>query len=122
MNYWDNNTYYGFGVSAHGFDGGKRYSNKCNLKEYLKNSIEHESAVVLSKQEKLEEEIFLGFRKASGINLEKIKQVYDFNFEKEFKNILEKYKEYFIKTERGYAFDTKGFLISDLILSEFMFD
>ena len=122
LNYWNNNSYYGFGVSAHGFDGEKRYSNKCNLKEYLKNSIEHESAVVLSKQEKLEEEIFLGFRKASGINVERIKQLYGFDFEKEFKNILEKYKEYFIKTERGYAFDTKGFLISDLILSEFMFD
>ena len=56
------------------------------------------------------------------ISKERIKQLYGFDFEKEFKNILEKYKEYFIKTERGYAFDTKGFLISDLILSEFMFD
>ena len=37
-------------------------------------------------------------------------------------DVIEKYKDYLIKTEKGYAFNTKGFLISNLILSEFMFD
>ena len=27
LNYWDNNTYYGFGVSAHGYENGARYFN-----------------------------------------------------------------------------------------------
>ena len=121
LNYWDNNSYYGFGVSAHGFDGILRYSNKTNLKDYIKNPLEHEIGTTLSKDERLEEEIFLGFRKASGIDVEKIKRVYSFDFEKEFKNVLDKYKDYFVKTEKGYALNTKGFLISNLILSEFMF-
>lgn len=122
LNYWDNNSYYGFGVSAHGFDGMIRYSNKINLKDYIKNPLEHEIGTTLSKDERLEEEIFLGFRKASGIDVSKIKRIYNFDFEKEFKNVLDKYKDYLVKTENGYAFNTKGFLISNLILSEFMFD
>lgn len=122
MNYWNNNSYYGFGVSAHGFDGDVRYSNKCNLKKYFANPCEHEICIKLSKNEKLEEEIFLGFRKAEGIDLERIKNLYDFDFENKFDYILDKYKNYFLKTEKGYAFNTQGFLISDLILSEFMFE
>lgn len=122
MNYWNNNFYYGFGVSAHGFDGDIRYSNKCDLKKYLANPCEHENCIKLSKSEKLEEEIFLGFRKAEGIDVERVKTLYDFDFEKNFKDVLDKYKDYFFKTEKGYAFNTKGFLISDLILSEFMFE
>lgn len=120
LNYWDNNSYYGFGVGAHGFDGENRYSNKSTIKTYLDNPIEHEDCYKLTPEEHLEEEIFLGFRKGSGINTNKIKQKFGFDFDTKFKNILDKYKDYLIKTDNGYAFNTNGFLISDVILSEFM--
>ncbi len=120
LNYWNNNSYYGFGVSAHGYDGYIRYSNKNNLKDYLENPFEHEVCSRLSKKEKLEEEIFLGFRKGEGINVKNINEKFGINFEKKHSDILLKYSDYFIKTNIGYSFNTKGFLISNSILSEFI--
>jgi len=120
LNYWNNNSYYGFGVSAHGYDGDVRYSNKNTLNEYFENPIVHDIFNKLSKSEKLEEEIFLAFRKGVGINVENINKKFNIDFIKKYDKILTKYKDYFIKTEQGYAFNIKGFLISNEILSEFL--
>ena len=37
LNYWNNEEYYGFGLSAHGYLEGVRYSNFCNLQDYINN-------------------------------------------------------------------------------------
>ena len=120
LNYWDNNSYYGFGISAHGYDGNIRYSNKNNFKDYFKNPLEHMTVSKLTLQQKLEEEIFLGFRKAEGIDIKNIDEKYNIDFENKYSDILLKYDEFFIKTVNGYAFNTRGFLISNSILSEFI--
>ena len=36
LTYWDNEEYYGFGCSAHGYVDGIRYSNYCTLDSYMK--------------------------------------------------------------------------------------
>lgn len=120
LNYWNNNSYYGFGISAHGFDNNVRYSNKNNLDDYFNNPLEHDSSYILSEDEKLEEEIFLGFRKGSGIDIQDVNNKFGINFEEKYSNILKKYETFFIRTNFGYAFNTKGFLISNEILSEFI--
>lgn len=120
LNYWDNNSYYGFGISAHGYDGEIRYSNKNNFSDYFKNPIEHFEITKLTAQQKLEEEIFLGFRKGNGINILSINKKYNIDFEDKYSNVLKKYSDYFFKTENSIAFNTKGFLISNNILSEFL--
>lgn len=120
LNYWDNNSYYGFGISAHGYDGEIRYSNKNNFKDYFKNPVEHFEITKLTAQQKLEEEIFLGFRRGCGINILSVNEKFGIDFEKKYSNILQKYSDYLIKTPVGFAFNTKGFLISNIILSEFV--
>ena len=40
--------------------------------EYINNPLTHKVSHKLTLQEQLEEEIFLGFRKTEGINIEKI--------------------------------------------------
>ena len=82
LTYWKNENYYGFGVSAHGYENNIRYSNKTTLKEYFENPLEKEFQNELTKQEQLEEEIFLGFRKMSGINKNKINQKFSIDFDK----------------------------------------
>ena len=71
-------------------------------------------------KEKLEEEIFLGFRKREGIDIRRIKERFGVDFETKYQNVLEKYKDYFIKTEKGLTLNLKGVLISNVILSEFI--
>lgn len=122
LNYWNNNTYYGFGVAAHGYEGDTRYSNTTNLEEYIKNPTTHKNIHKLTKQEQLEEEIFLGFRKMDGINIEKINQKFNIDFRKKYAPIINKYVLYkFLKeTNAGFALTNEGILISNTILSEFL--
>lgn len=122
MNYWDNNTYYGFGCAAHGYIDGNRYFNTSNLNNYLINPIDNKTFHKLTIQEQLEEEIFLGFRKIAGINVEKINKKFNINFAKTYAQTLDKYisYKYLKETNDGFALTTDGILVSNVILSEFL--
>ena len=50
LNYWDNNSYYGFGVAAHGYINGVRYSNPIALSDYIKNPLKPCNIKELSEQ------------------------------------------------------------------------
>lgn len=120
LNYWNNNTYYGFGVAAHGYENGTRYFNTSNLNKYITNPIQHKNSHKLSIQEQLEEEIFLGFRKMEGINIEKINKKFEIDFNKKYSSILERYIGYIVKTDKGYKLTTDGILVSNIILADFI--
>lgn len=120
LNYWNNNTYYGFGCSAHGYVDKIRCSNSNSLKTYIKNPTVKEFMHEVSKQESLEEEIFLGFRKMSGINIDEINRKYEINFNKKYEKILKKYSDFITKTELGLKLNNQGILISNIILSDFL--
>lgn len=122
MNYWDNNTYYGFGCSAHGYENGIRYANETDLEKYIQNPVMPKTSHTLTEQEKLEEEIFLGFRKMSGINVEEINRKFNINFTEKYGKILKKYLslKYLSETNSGFKLTDDGILISNVILSEFL--
>ncbi|MFQ8625927.1 MAG: radical SAM family heme chaperone HemW [Candidatus Gastranaerophilaceae bacterium] len=122
LNYWDNNNYYGFGVAAHGYIDGQRYSNKCSIKNYIQNPIEHKNIQTLTQQEILEEEIFLGLRKMSGINVDEINKKFNIDFRKKYAVTLNKYisLKYLSETNTGFKLSDQGILISNVILSEFL--
>lgn len=80
LTYWNNDYYYGFGLSAHGYVHGLRYQNTRNFKEYLnKNYILEEN--ILSKQDIMDNEIMLGFRKTKGIKLSDFFEKYEENLQ-----------------------------------------
>ena len=122
LNYWDNNSYYGFGCSASGYTDGIRYTNQDELAQYITSPLSKIYEQQLSESEILEESIFLGFRKLSGINTNEINQKFGIDFNKKYAKILDKFLEtgHFIKTEKGYALSTEGVLVSNEILSEFI--
>ena len=121
LNYWNNDEYYGFGVAAHGYVDGIRYSNYCTLEEYMNNPAKHASGHLQTNEEKLEEEIFLGFRKNLGINTFKIQEKFGIDFEDKYREELNKFvPEYIEKTTEGYRLTLQGVLLSNNILSEFL--
>lgn len=121
LNYWNNNEYYGFGVSAHGYIDGIRYSNTTSLEEYLNNPTLHKKGHLQTIDEIIEEEIFLGFRKTEGISLKLFQDKFGLDFEKKYNQILKKYiPDYIEKTPYGYKLTLKGVLLSNCILSDFL--
>lgn len=122
LNYWDNNTYYGFGCSASGYSNDIRYTNETDLEKYIKNPINRVYEHQVDEIEMLEESIFLGLRKVSGINIDEINQKYKIDFDKKYAKILDKYLEsgHMTKTDKGYALSLEGILVSNEILAEFI--
>ncbi len=122
LNYWENKTYYGFGVAASGYEGCVRYSNQTALNNYINNPLTKLSTTKLSLNNVLEEEIFLGFRILKGINVEKINSKFGINFDVKYKNIIDKYisSKHLSKTKEGYSLTTEGILLSNIVLSDFI--
>lgn len=122
LNYWNNGNYYGFGVSAHGYIDGIRYNNTIELKKYIDSPTFHEYGKELTPEEKLQEEVFLGFRKCDGINITKINEKYGIDFDKKYEIPLKKYLEtnHIEKTAEGYKLTLNGVLLSNIILSDFL--
>lgn len=122
MNYWNNGEYYGFGIAAHGYKNGMRYENFSTIKDYMSSSIKIKSSHILTTQEKLEEEIFLGLRKTEGINVASINKKYSINFENRYNKILEKYLGLNLleKTSSGYKLTLQGVLVSNVVLADFL--
>lgn len=120
LNYWENNSYYGFGCSASGYVDDIRYTNQTNLDNYINDPFKKISEHKLSKQEILEEAIFLGLRKIDGISTSEINEKFGIDFDQKYAKILEKYKDYFIKTKYGWSLTLEGVMISNEILAEFI--
>ena len=68
--------------------------------KYLTNPLKHETELILTQKEKLEEEIFLGFRKETGINTNIIKEKFGIDFDDKYKSILEKFTPKYIEKTR----------------------
>ncbi len=123
MVYWDNKEYYGFGVAAHGYVKDIRYGNKESIEDYISNPIEHSQKRIETDKDKLEEEIFLGFRRIKkGINVSAINEKYLIDFESKYKKVIDKYLSvnFLKKTPQGYALTPQGALLSNTILAEFL--
>ncbi len=83
LNYWDNNEYYGFGLGAAGYIHGVRYENTRSLTKYLKGEFLLKEEV-LSKEDKMYNELMLGFRKMEGISLKEFFRKYEVNMQEVF--------------------------------------
>lgn len=119
MNYWNNNEYAGFGLAAHGYLDSMRYSHEVSLDSYISNpfAINHTK---VSEREKKEDEIILNLRTKKGIDLGSFKQKFDTDFCVEYKELLQKYSDFFVLTPTHAHLSTEGFLVSNFILSEFL--
>lgn len=78
--YWNNEEYYGFGVGASGHIEKKRYDNTRNISKYL-TGITKQTESFVTRQEQIENECILGFRKIEGISKKKFIQKYQYPLE-----------------------------------------
>ncbi|WP_261059446.1 radical SAM family heme chaperone HemW [Streptococcus mitis] len=82
--YWDNAEYYGIGAGASGYVNGVRYKNHGPIRHYL-SAVEEGNARIteehLSQKEQMEEEMFLGLRKKSGVSMVRFEEKFGRSFE-----------------------------------------
>ena len=82
--YWDNAEYYGIGAGASGYVDGVRYKNHGPIRHYL-SAVDAGNARIteehLSQKEQMEEEMFLGLRKKSGVSIARFEEKFGRSFE-----------------------------------------
>ena len=83
LKYWDNEEYYGFGLGASGYIDGIRYNNTRSLKDYIEKE-EYSQKELLTKQDIMDNELMLGFRKMEGINIVKFAKKYGIKMEEAY--------------------------------------
>lgn len=99
MNCWKQEQYRGFGIAAHSYIDGVRFSNTTNLEEYIKNISEQDFSKSIRVHERQNIEIMkkeymlLGLRKIEGVSISKFKNKYKENplflFKNELKELVE---------------------------------
>lgn len=85
VNCWEQKEYRGFGIAAHSYIDGMRFSNITNLEEYIKNiekgNINNNIRIheIQEKEESQKEYMLLGLRKIEGVSITKFKNKYGEN-------------------------------------------
>lgn len=123
--YWDNVEYYGVGAGASGYLDGIRYRNRGPIQHYLKEVSEGNARLseeVLSKNEMMEEELFLGLRKKEGVSIGKFEQKFGTSFEKRYGQIVQELQsDGLLKENNGFIQMTKkGLFLGDTVAEKFI--
>jgi len=89
--YWDNAEYYGIGAGASSYVDGVRYKNHGPIRHYLK-AVDEGSARIneehLSQREQMEEEMFLGLRKKSGVSMARFEEKFERSFQELYGDVV----------------------------------
>lgn len=126
VGYWTGCEYLGFGLGAASYYKGKRFHNVTDHHQYMEaiknNATTHREITILTKQQMMEEFMFLGLRMCCGVR--------SLDFETKFqKKITEVYQQVIPKlmeekvlkqTAEGYALTDYGIDVSNVVLSEFL--
>ena len=124
--YWNGDKYFGFGPSAHSFDGKLRSWNKASIHQYITSINEGKlsyKSEKLTKIDRYNEHIMFGLRTNKGISKKNILDNFGLDFFKEFIGKVNKHLNLnnlfedgdFIKSSRKSLFIIDG-IISDFFL------
>ncbi|MDK0617930.1 radical SAM family heme chaperone HemW [Clostridium perfringens] len=124
--YWNMDNWIGVGSASASYINGKRIKNISSVEEYI-NSINErgeavEEIINNSKNDNMEEFMFMGLRKINGIDENEFKKRFGMNINDVYGEILNKYiDEGLLIRESGRIFlSEKGIEISNVIMADFL--
>lgn len=124
--YWNMDNWIGVGSASASYINGKRIKNISSVEEYI-NSINEKGEAVEeiinnSKNDNMEEFMFMGLRKINGIDENEFKNRFSMNINDVYGEILNKYiDEGLLIRESGRIFlSEKGIEISNIIMADFL--
>jgi oxygen-independent coproporphyrinogen-3 oxidase len=121
--YWRLDPVYGFGVSAHSFDGTERYANERDTAKYVEQIEEFAGAEVFRETINAASEfIFLGLRLMQGIRLDEYKERFGRSLTEQYSGELERLTEaeLVVLSSDRLKLTSKGMLFSNTVFAEFV--
>lgn len=128
LTYWKNEAYYGFGAGAHSYVNGERIQNVGPLKQYFSKIDEtgfpYLDIHTVTREEKMEEELFLGLRKTEGVSRTGFKKKFGIEMDEIFAKQLQYNKERGLLQEinNHVCLTRKGKLLGNEVFQSFLVD
>lgn len=125
--YWDNAEYYGVGAGASGYLNGVRYRNRGPIQHYLKAVSEGNARLseeTLTKEEMMEEELFLGLRKKSGVSIARFEEKFGVSFEERYGQIVRELcnQGLLVPDDNVVRMTKKGLFLGDTVAERFILE
>lgn len=129
IGYWYRREYRGFGLGAASFIGAERFRNTRQIKDYLTItepgadllSIQRDKEI-LTKQDQMEETMFLGLRCRKGISSSEFFAKFGVEMETYYGSVIKKYCKQELLEWKGdrLRLTEKALLISNVIMQDFL--
>lgn len=125
--YWNNDEYFGCGAGASGYLDGIRYRNRIPIQHYLKAVADGNARLseeVLTKEEMMEEELFLGLRKKSGVSVSRFQEKFGLSFESRYGSVVRELQAQglLVKDKDFVRMTKKGLFLGDSVAEKFILD
>ncbi|HEL0021388.1 TPA: oxygen-independent coproporphyrinogen III oxidase [Streptococcus equi subsp. zooepidemicus] len=125
--YWNNDEYFGCGAGASGYLNGIRYRNRIPIQHYLKAVADGNARLseeVLTKEEMMEEELFLGLRKKSGVSVSRFQEKFGLSFESRYGPVVRELQAQglLVKDKDFVRMTKKGLFLGDSVAEKFILD
>lgn len=128
IGYWQRVNYVGFGIGAASLIENKRFSNNRDLKKYIGNPIEQRvEEQVLSREEQMEEMMFLGLRMCEGVCYRRFEEIFGVTIENVYDTVIEKHiknglLELIEKEQKGkfLRLTEKGMDLCNYVMADFL--
>ncbi len=124
VGYWKRRNYVGFGLGAATLLNPVRYKNTDCLEDYLAGDFSKKEFLVLTKDNQIEETMFLGLRMKEGVSKEAFLKTFSCPLDVVYGREIEKLKKegLLAETESRVFLTEKGVDVSNYVLSAFLFD
>ena len=125
--YWDNAEYYGLGAGASGYVDGIRYKNHGPIRHYLE-AVEAGKARIteehLTLEEKMEEELFLGLRKKSGVSKARFEEKFGVSFDQRYGQVVASLTEQglLVPDDKQVRMTKRGLFLGDTVAEKFILE
>ena len=125
--YWDNAEYYGLGAGASGYVDGIRYKNHGPIRHYLE-AVEAGKARIteehLTLEEKMEEELFLGLRKKTGVSKARFEEKFGISFDQHYGQVVASLTEQglLVPDDKQVRMTKRGLFLGDTVAEKFILE
>ena len=125
--YWDNAEYYGLGAGASGYVDGIRYKNHGPIRHYLE-AVEAGKARIteehLTLEEKMEEELFLGLRKKTGVSKARFEEKFGISFDQRYGQVVVSLTEQglLVPDDKQVRMTKRGLFLGDTVAEKFILE
>lgn len=122
IGYWLRENYVGFGLGAASLVENKRFSGETDLEAYLVNPLGEKEVTLLSREEQMEEFMFLGLRLTKGVEEQKFFECFGEEIEVVYGDVLAKHvgNGLLIRKEGRIYLSPKGMDVSNYVMSDFL--